>query len=109
MPFIAGLKAKDGYIFFANNMTEDSRKNGAVVELSNYCGALILTSSGEQLQRLKKVLAKCVSREIRRTDDLSDGIVDKFVSNFKEEFQNDRSYRTMPLTFLLLVVGTNRI
>jgi hypothetical protein len=108
MPYIAGLKAKDGYIFSVNNVTDNSRKNGSVVELSNHCGALILTSNGEQLNRFKKVLERCISGEIKRDHDLSDEIINKISSFLDREFKDDASYKTMPLTFLLLVVGSNR-
>lgn len=108
MPYIAGLKAKDGYIFVANNVTDNSRKNGSVVELSSHCGALILTSNGEQLNRFKKVLERCISGEIKRDHDLSDEIINKMTSFLEREFKDDASYKTMPLTFLLLVAGFNR-
>ncbi|RJQ51139.1 MAG: hypothetical protein C4526_10785 [Nitrospiraceae bacterium] len=109
MPYIAGLKASDGYIFVASNIAGEGRKNGSVVRISDRCGALILTSNEEQLQRLKKVLERCVSSTIKKTDDLADGLIDRVLSSLKREFQEDGSYKTRPLTFLLLIVGANRL
>ncbi|MBI5410254.1 MAG: hypothetical protein HZA14_12905 [Nitrospirae bacterium] len=107
MPSVAGIKARDGYLFFVNALTEDPRNTSAVVELSDRCGALVLTSNEKQLQRLNNVLNKCVSCTLNKTDDLSDDLVNKAVSFLKKEFHEEPSYKTKPLTFLLLVVGTN--
>ena len=108
MSVITGIKAKDGYLFFIDDLTAGSRNNGGIVKLSEYCGALILTSGADQLNRMQKVLARCIAGNIDNKDDLSDDLIEKLVRILKTEFQNDPSYKTMPLTFLLLVVGVNR-
>ncbi len=109
MSVLAGLRGKDGYLFFIDDLTGGTLSNGGIVKLSNYCGALIMASSGQQLERLQEVLNRCITGEIGPEDDLSDNIIKKILVLFEEEFKNNSSYKTNPLTFLLLVIGFNRI
>ena len=53
MSIIAGLRAKNGYLFINNKIAGDGRNNGAVVKLNEYCGALIITKKEDQLNRVK--------------------------------------------------------
>lgn len=108
MSVIAGIKAKEGYLFFIDDLTGGPQHNGGIAQLSRYCGALILTSGPDQLKRMRKVLGRCIDGNVDEKDDLSDDLVERLVQVLKTEFQQDPSYRTMPLTFLLLVVGLNR-
>lgn len=108
MSVLAGLRAKDGYLFFIDDLTGGPLNNSGIVKLSKYCGALILTSNGEQLKRLQQVLDKCIKDKIHENDDLSDDLVKRIILFLKTEFHNDPSYKSIPLTFLLLVIGTDR-
>jgi len=105
MSVIAGLSAKDGYLFVANNVTGDLCNNGDIVKLGKYCGALIVTRKEERSKNVRGVLNKYLNEKKERIDGLSDSLINELISFFKMEFQRNPFYEAMPLPFLLLIVG----
>jgi hypothetical protein len=105
MSVIAGLKAKDGYLFVTNNVPGDLCNNGDIVKLGKYCGALIVTRKEQRSKQVRDVLNKYLNEKKERIDGLSDSLINELILFLKMEFQRSPLYKSMPLPFLLLIIG----
>jgi hypothetical protein len=100
-----GLLSDGGYIFVTNDRFGSTEREGAIVRVNKFCGALIVTAKGRFLIRLREVLDRSLSNINRSKEGISIDLAQAIVESLEQEFQREPDFRKNPLPFLLLLVG----
>jgi hypothetical protein len=100
-----GLLSDGGYIFVTNDRFGSTEREGAIIRVNKFCGALIVTAKGRFLIRLREVLDRSLSNINRSEEGISIDLAQAIVESLEQEFQREPDFRKNPLPFLLLLVG----
>ena len=100
-----GLLSERDYLFVTNDKFGSTEREGAIVRVNKFCGALIVTAKGRFLIRLREVLERSLSNINRSEEGISIDLARAIVESLEQEFQREPHFRQNPLPFLLLLVG----
>jgi len=100
-----GLLSERDYLFVTNDKFGSTEREGAIVRVNKFCGALIVTAKGRFLIRLREVLDRSLSNINRSEEGISIDLARAIVESLEQEFQREPHFRQNPLPFLLLLVG----
>ena len=102
----SGFLTGDGYLFITNDIADKSQNGCAILEINRHCGALLVTTRKEFLDRALLIF-ETIQFENKREDisSLSEKTAETIMSTFTETFDSDPTYAENPLPFLLLLVG----
>jgi hypothetical protein len=100
-----GLLSERDYLFVTNDKFGSTEREGAIIRVNNFCGALIVTAKGRFLIRLREVLDRSLSNINRSEEGISIDLAQAIVESLEQEFQREPHFKRNPLPFLLLLVG----
>ena len=100
-----GLLSERDYLFVTNDKFGSTEREGAIIRVNNFCGALIVTAKGRFLIRLREVLDRSLSNINQSEEGISIDLARAIVESLEQEFQREPHFRQNPLPFLLLLVG----
>src|SRR4030042_6480511 len=100
-----GLLSDRDYLFVTNDKFGSTEREGAIIRVNKFCGALIVTAKGRFLIRLREVLDRSLSNINRSEEGISIDLAQAIVESLEQEFKREPDFRKNPLPFLLLLVG----
>lgn len=100
-----GLLSEESYLFVTNDRFGITEREGAIVRVNQFCGALIVTAKGRFLIRVREILDKSLSHLHCPEEGISIGLAQAMVGSLEQEFQREQDSKRNPLPFLLLLVG----